>query len=315
MADNYIVNKYTLFQKYRLVRKDNPSHNAIKKISVLQHSLSEVLQNSLLSSPAVSVEFDYPVVEAANLLPHHLETFTDSLMVVKDEKPVGLVGAVEVLDGVLKKPSADFFTKTKIGQIMNANLIILDSGTTLGSLLDLWKQTGRAFAIMPNKYHGYSAVSARKLLEVVMSCKTGMTVGDVSKRKLTTFRKDQTIKEIIQTMFENKTRKLVLEGTPEFISDRIIMQKISRDLDCLQCIDNFLELKGSEFILDKAIKVSDQMSLAEGCKILYGMQSPYLLLSNGVVTPWDVIMSLNSDDMEYPNKTITDYPIKKQGMV
>ncbi|MDE1830339.1 MAG: CBS domain-containing protein [Thaumarchaeota archaeon] len=281
------------------MRESHTSHENHEKLPISQYALKDLLQSSLLSSPAVSVTTEDLVTEATNLLPHHLETFTDSLVVVEDEKPVGLIGGLEILEGVLKNPDASFFAKTRIKEIMSKKLIILDNDTTLGSLLDLWKQTGRAFALIPNEYHGYSAVSARKLLEVAMSCKTKLKVGDVSKRKIITFRKDQKVKEIIESMFANKTRKLVLEGTSEFISDRIIIQKISRDLNCLQCADNFLEMKGAAFVLDKAKKVSDQMALEEGCKLLYEMQSPYLLLSDGVVTPWDVIMSLTSEDIQY----------------
>ncbi len=277
----------------------NSSHDNIENTPLSQYILQDLLQNSLLSSPAVSVATEDFVTEATNLLPRYLETFTDSLVAVQGEKPVGLVGGLEIIEGVLKNPNADFFGKTRIKEIMSTKLIILDIGTRLGYLLNLWKDTGRAFAIMPNAYHGYSAISARRLLEVGMSCKTNLKVGDISKKKIITFRKDQTVKEIIESMFKNKTRKLILEGTSDFISDRIIIQKISRDLKCLQCKDNFLEMKGGTFQLDKARKVSDDILLEEGCKLLYDMQSPYLLLSDGVVTPWDVIMSLDSEDIKY----------------
>ncbi|HJT10738.1 MAG TPA: CBS domain-containing protein [Candidatus Nitrosotalea sp.] len=264
--------------------------------------MKELLQKSLLSSPIVSVKTENSVTEATNLLPHNLESFTDSLVVTLDDKPIGLVGGIEILDGVLKKPHANFFENTKIKEIMSKNLIVLTDDTTLGDLLNLWVKAGRAFAIVPNAYHGYSAISARRLLEVGMSCRSKLTVSDISKKKINTFRKDQTIKEIIESMFKNKTRKLMLEGTSEFISDRIIIQKISRDLNCLHGVGNFLDMKGNEFKLDKAKKVSNQTTMEEACAILYEMQSPYLLLSDGVVTPWDVITNLGSENMEYNSK-------------
>lgn len=282
-----------------MVRESDSTHKTNEKMPISRYALRDLLQNSLLSSPIVSVTPEDLVTEATNLLPHNLESFTDSLVIIRDEKPVGLVGGREILDGVLKNPNANFFEKTRIKEIMNTKLIILTSDATLGEVLDLWRQTGRAFAIMQNAYHGYSAISVRKLLEVGMLCSTNLKMGDVSKRKIVTFRKEQKVKEIIESMFKNKTRKLILEGTSEFISDRIIIQKISRDLNCLQGVDDFLEMKGSTFQLDKAKEVSDQVTLEEGCKILYEMQSPYLLLSDGVVTPWDVILSLRSENIGY----------------
>lgn len=279
--------------------RDSDSSVATRKMSISQYALKDLLHDSLLSSPAVSVRTDDLVTEATNLLPHHLESFTDSLVVVQDERPVGVVGGIEILDGVLKTPNYEFFGKTKIKDIMSKKLVILTSGTTLGYILNTWRQRGRAFAIVPNAYHGYSAISARKLLEIGMRCSTKLTVGDISRKNTATFGKNQNVRDVIQSMFKNKTRKIILEGTSEFISDRIIIQKISRELDCLKHTNDFLEMKAISFQLDKAKMVSNNITLQEGCKILYGMQSPYLLLPEGVITPWDVIMNLDSQDMKW----------------
>ena len=63
------------------------------------YSLEELLPNSLTSSPAVSVRTFDKVIGTASLLPHHLETFTDSLVVTRDDKPVGIIGSIEILEG------------------------------------------------------------------------------------------------------------------------------------------------------------------------------------------------------------------------
>lgn len=260
----------------------------------------DLLPDSLLSSPVVSVGINDPVAEATNLLSHNLETFTDSLIVVQDDKPVGLVGGADILEGVLHSPNAAFFEKTRIKEIMHKNLVIVDKDATLDELLKQWMKTNKAFAIIPNQYRSYSAISARKLLEIGMLCRTKLEIKDISKKKIFTFRKDQTVKEIISAMFKNRTRKLILEGTSQFISDRIIIQKISQDLNCLHDVDNFLEIKCSEFRLDKAKEVPGKTLLEEASKTLYEMQSPYLLHEEGVLTPWDVIKSLGS-------KNLTEY--------
>lgn len=259
--------------------------------------MHDLLPDSLLSSPVVSIGVNDPVTEATNLLSHNLETFTDSLVVVQDDKPVGFVGGADILEEVLHSPNGAFFEKTRIKEIMHKNLVILDKDTTLGDLLRQWMKTNRAFAIMPNQYCSYSAISARKLLEIGMLCKTKMEIENISKKKIFTFKKDQTVKEIISAMFKNRTRKLILEGTSQFISDRIIIQKISQDLNCLHDVDNFLEIKCSEFRLDKAKVASGKILLEEASKMLYEMQSPYLLYEEGVLTPWDIIRNLSSENL------------------
>lgn len=254
------------------------------------------MPNSLTSSPAVSVRTTDQVTEVASLLPHHLETFTDSLVVTRNDQPVGMVGGIEILDGVLKNPTPDFFYNNNVEQIMNRDkLVILKPMTTLSELLRLWSQTRRAFAIIPNQYHGYSVISARKLLEIGSSCKTDMNVSTIPKKNIITFRKENSVREIITSMFENKTRKLVLEGTLHFISDRIIIQKIARELDCLRNCDNFLEMKADIFRLDMAKKVPAELKTNQASKIMYEMQSPYLMIDSQVITPWDIAMSLSSD--------------------
>src|SRR3989304_5743927 len=83
--------------------------------------------------------------------------------------------------------------------------------TKLRELLDFWKQTRIAFAIIPNEFSDYSELSARKLLEIGMRCKTDVSVCDLPEKKLVTFTKDFTIGNIINSMLEHGTRRLLLE--------------------------------------------------------------------------------------------------------
>ena len=269
------------------------SGSGTKKDPISERTLTDLLQGSLLSSPSVSISARVPLMEAMPLLSHHLESFTDSLVITQDEKPIGIIGGNEILDGILKNQE-NFLEKTKVNEVMSKNLIILSKYTTLEKLLNQWIETRRAFAIIPNQYQGYSVISARKLLEVGMRCKTQLKVGDISHRKIITFRYEQTIREIITSMFENKTRKLILEGTSKFISDRIIIQKIVRELNYLRGVKNFLDMSANIFQLDQAKEISDQLTFPEASRILYEMDSPYLLLGDAVVTPWDIITSLAS---------------------
>lgn len=272
-----------------------PEHT--KTISLSSYSLDELLPNSLLSSPSVSIRTTDTVSDAASLLAHHLESFTDSLVVTKDAYPVGLVGGIELLDGVLKKPTSDFFDNTLVGEIMSDKLAIITKQTKLSDLLKQWQQTRRAFAIIPNQYHGYSAISARKLLEVGALSKTDMRVSDMPKKKIVTFTKDYTVKEIIVSMFENKTRKLILEDVSLFISDRIITEKIANDLNYLRNVNNFLDMSADIFKLESPKIISEDIGIPEACKIMSDMLHPYLMTKDQVISPWDIVMILGSENL------------------
>ena len=266
-----------------------------KNRPVSSYSLEELLPNSLFSSPAVSIRTTDTVGDAASLLAHHLEYFTSTLVVTKDDLPVGMIGGADMLDAILKNLS--FSDKTLVGEIMNQNLIVITKQTRLADLIKKWLQTRKAFAILPNQYQGYSAISAHKLLEIGIMCKTSMSVSNIPKKRVITFSRDDTIREIITSMFENKTRKLILENTSLFVSDRIITEKITKEPKHLQNIHEFLDMKIDISKLESAKMVSDDLGIPEACKIMYDMQHPYLMTTEQVISPWDITMILCSDDL------------------
>jgi predicted transcriptional regulator len=261
----------------------------------MDSSLNVLLPDSLYKSPAVNIRSTDTIGDAATLLSHYLESFTDSLVVIKDEKPVGVIGGIEILDGVLKNPTSDFFNNTSIDKIMNDKLTIITKQTRLSDLLKQWEKTRRAFAIISNPYSGYSAISARKMLEIAITYGDTMTVSEIPKKRIITFNNNYTTKDIITSMFENKTRKLILENTSSFISDRIIIEKIVRELSYLRNIKGFLDMKSSIFKLENAKMISENSSIQEASKTMYDMLSPYLMVKDQAISPWDIIMSLKSE--------------------
>lgn len=266
-------------------------------MSLKDKSLEELLSESLLSSPAVSIDHNDTLAEAAILLPHHLETFTDSLVVTRDDTPVGIVGGVEVLDAISKNHAIRSLDKTKISDVMNKNIIIISAKDNLSGLVDRWSKTRRAFAITPNKYHGYSAISARKILEIGTRYNIDNTISSIPRKEIIMFGKNDTIKQIIERMFLNHTRKLVLEKSSLFINDRIIIEKLVREFDCLREDRNFLETNASTFSLDKAETVQDDITISQACKKMQEMKSPYLISSNGTISPWDMVLILGQEKM------------------
>ncbi len=260
-------------------------------------SLEEVLPESVFSTPAVSIRVEDTLGEAATLLPHHLETLTDSLVVTSNDKPVGIVGGIEVLEGILENQTAEFLDKTKIGDVMSKKLVIMNSKNKFSELVSRWLETRRAFAIIPNQYKAYSVISARKILEVGTSFKINTTVSEIPTKKIITFHKNDTVRQIIQRMFEYNTRKLMLEDTSFYINDRIIIQKLVREFNCLRDGQDFLGMKSDIFGLEEANNVPGNITITEACKIMQDMKSPYLRINDKVISPWDIILILNSDNL------------------
>lgn len=271
---------------------------SIMNISFKDKSLEQVLPESIFSTPAVSIRVEDSLGEAAILLPHHLETLTDSLVATNNDKPVGIIGGIEVLEGILKDQTAEFLAKTKIGDVMNKNLVIMNSKNKFSELVDKWIQTRRAFAILPNQYKGYSVISARKILEVATISKINTLISAIPTKKIITFHKGDTVRQIIERMFEYNTRKLMLEGTSFYINDRIIIEKLVREFNCLRDGRDFLEMKSDIFSLEEVKNLSGDLTITEACKIMQDMKSPYLRVNDKVISPWDVVLILNSDNLE-----------------
>ncbi|MDE1769602.1 MAG: CBS domain-containing protein [Thaumarchaeota archaeon] len=259
-------------------------------------TLEEILPGSILSTPAVSIRVEDTLADAALLLPHHLETLTDSLVVTSNDKPVGIVGGIEVLEGILKNQTAGFLDNTKIGEVMS-KIVIMNPNNRFSELIDTWSQTRRAFTILPNQYHGYSAISARKILGVGSTFKINTQISAIPTKKMVTFQKKDKVRDIVQRMFDNKTRKLVLEGTASFINDRIVIEKLTREFDCLRDGRDFLGTDSDIFSLDHAKKVSDNITISDACKIMQDMKSPYLMIDGKVISSWDIIMTFASEKL------------------
>src|SRR5690242_20439440 len=154
----------------------NESIRSETNLPICNYSIEKLLSRTLTAVPAVSTTVYDRVWESTGMLVHHLESFTDSLVVTDEGRPVGFIGGKEIMSETLKNPTYDFFNNTLVGKIKNDGLVIVTPETKLLDILQEWKQTGRAFSIIPNQYGGYSVISARKLLEVGISCNTDIKV-------------------------------------------------------------------------------------------------------------------------------------------
>jgi CBS domain-containing protein len=270
-------------------------------MSIADKPLEELFPFSLTSTPCVALRKENKVWVATGMLVHYLESFTDSLLIT-DEKsqPVGIVGGLEIIKNVFENPHEDLFEKT-VGDIMSKEeLVQITPQTKFRDLVETWRETRRAYSIMKNQYGWYSAISARKILEVGANSKTDLTIADLPRKKVITFSYDDTLGQIINLMMTNRTRKLLFKNTSSFISDRIIIQKISQELKYLRDVDNFLDIKFEEpFKLADVTCVPENLNLAELSKMMFGMLHPYVMAKDQVYSPWDVCLALLSNDVKF----------------
>lgn len=252
------------------------------------------MQNSLISTPCVNVRKNARVKVVAGMLVQYLETFTDSVVVRDETRPIGMVGGREIIQGVYKNPSSDFFEMKQVEEITDSRLNIVVPEVTLEDLISLWKRVGRAFAVIDMGNSDYSVISVKKLLEIGINNNIESTISDIPKKKIVTFDDDASFGDVMKMMLENKTRKIMLEGSTKFINDRIIIETLEK-FDFLLNNDGFLDVPVNIASLDDAKTVSENLTITEISKIMYGMSQPLIIYEDRMVSPWDVCMILGKN--------------------
>jgi hypothetical protein len=134
------------------------------------------------------------------------------------------------------------------------------------------------------------------MLEIGKRIKTDLSVSSIAtKKQIVTFHRDDSVGKILNLMYKHNIRKLLLENTNQFISDRIIIGEISKMLKLQENpSESFLDMPVSMFKLEY-IKVIRDLNLSQLCTIMDKMDHPYVMHKDIIVTPWDVCLALMSD--------------------
>jgi predicted transcriptional regulator len=266
--------------------------------SISELTLDQMLSDSLTDTPCVYLNQEREVWVATEMCVQYLESSVDSIVIRNDDlTPVGIVGGYDLLNHIRKNPTRDFQYDHKVKEIMFEDLPVVEKETRFKDLMEKWKNSRRAFAITPNSFQGYSPISARKMLEVGIKCQSNISISSIPKKKIITFGLDDSLGKIIDLMFENNTRKLLLEYSNQFISDRIILEEISKKLKFHPDIENFLDIPVSQIDLQKVTLLKEDLNLNQISLMLYKMDHPYLIYKDISVSPWDICLALLSDDV------------------
>jgi len=273
-------------------------------IPISERTLGELLPERLTWSLCIHIDKGTEVWVVTGMLVQYLESATDSIIVRdEDHNPIGTIGGKEIMENLLKNPTSSLFEGTKVEEIMEPNPIRVSKDTKYKDLIESWGKRGRAYAVIPNEWGFYSAISAQKILEIGMKCKTNLTISDLPKKQPITFKKGDTFGSIINSMFENKARKALLEGSNKYLSDRLIIEAISEKMKHLSETDDFLNEPVDIVELEEAKIIHDDLKINEVSKMMYDMAHPFIIYKDWLVTPWDICKILLSPE-------ITEYVIK-----
>lgn len=270
------------------------------QLPISELTLEEIFPKTLTYTECVYVDKDREVWVATEMCAQYLESHVDSIVIQGDGKPVGIVGGYDLLDHIRKNPTVDFQYQTKVEEVAFKDVPEVTKETKLSDLIEKWKNSVRAFAIIPNESGNYSVISARKMLEVGARCRTDISISTMPKKKIITFEEDYSLGKVLDLMFKNKTRKLVLENSDQYISDRLILDGISSMLKFQKDVESFLEVPIKQFKLERVREITDDLAFDTLCSIMDRMVHPYVVYKGTVVTPWDVSRILLSEELRGP---------------
>ncbi len=266
-------------------------------------TLEELFPDSLANTVCVNLSKDREIWVAMMMCSEYLESMIDTIIVRDEEfKPIGMIGGYELVHHLRKNPTRETHYHTKVADIMSKDIVEIEEKTKFKELIEIWKRTHRAFAVINNEYGDCSSVSARKMVQVGTKCKPEFFVSSLPKKKIITFQKDDTLGKILDLMVENKTRRLVLENSTQFISDRVILEEISKILRFQTDIENFRDIPVSTFNLENMTTVTEDITFNRLCQIMERLEYPYVLYKDTVFTPWDVCIALSKEDLVIPLK-------------
>src|SRR5215207_3116284 len=182
------------------------------KRAIHELSLQELFPKTLNDTSCTYIDKGREVGVAIEMCAEYLESAVDSIVVLdEDKKPIGIVGGYDILDHFRRNPTRDFQYETKVEQIMFEDFSLVQKETIFKNLMEKWRYTRRAFAVIANVSEGYSPISARKMLEIGKKIKTDISVSSMIKKKeIITFKRDDSLGKILNLMYEYNTRKLLL---------------------------------------------------------------------------------------------------------
>lgn len=275
----------------------------LKNYPISKRTVGELLPDTLTLSFCIHINKGEKVWVVSGMLVQYLESITDSVIVIENDKPIGTIGGKEILENLLKNPSRNLFYDFNVEDIMEHNPVVVTKNTKYEELMNLWKERSRAFAIIHNEWGFYSAISAQKVLEIGMRCKTNLSISDLSKKRPILFKKGDTFGDVINSMFKNKTRKILLEHSNKYLSDRLIIEAISEKMKFLKDIDDFLNESIDIVTLEKARIIPNNLKIHEVSAMMYDMFHPYVIYKDHIVTSWDICNALLSPE-------ISEYVVK-----
>jgi hypothetical protein len=143
------------------------------------------------------------------------------------------------------------------------------------------------FTIIQNDRTNFSQFSIRQVLEIGALCKTDLEASSFAQKQVAGFKRDDTIKNVIEKLKKEEGKFIILEDEFSFVNHDIVLEKL-KELNNTKS-ENLLNLSASTLKTITPTLISDKLTISEICKIMLNVKYPCVMTSNRIITPYDIL--------------------------
>jgi hypothetical protein len=236
-----------------------------------------------MSIPISTITSSENVWIATSML-SRISDVTNNLVVMEDEFPIGTISGYEIIAGLQKNPTSQYFEES-VTKIMNPDFYIDSRNANLANILKRMNKAKSPFIIIENDRTNFSQFSIKQVLEIGVLCKDDFVASLFGKKQETTFHRDDKIGDVIKKLEDQKL--VVLEGDVSFVNHEVLLEKI-KEFNKTQN-ENLLDLSASTLKTITPTLISDKLTIAEMCKIMSNLKNPCVMTSERIITPYDML--------------------------
>ena len=234
-----------------------------------------------------SITADSSILVAGSVLGTHS---IDALKIIRAKAHEdGVVGGYAILKGLLEAfpTKVRSYVMSKCGSIaMRLPVVCYDA--TLPDLLSKFTETKFGLAFIHKT--GGALISLSDLLQLYEGAvDSNLMCKDVASSPFR-LRHDATLKEAIEEMIRRHFRRVFVDDSNTFISDRTVIDYIFSPEGIQVLRDELFTTRIQKIRMMNAIPVKGNLPLKEAARLLSRDKGKCLLCETGLVTPWDCLV-------------------------
>ena len=248
------------------------------------------LPKSIQNIPIRTLESDTPVWLSVAFFALYMGTFSDGIAITENKKLVGYFGSKQVIEYLQEQhTSSALMEKTIKDMPKRDHFVFFSTSNTLSDIFNEWKKSGFAYSAIQNGEE-YSTISINSMLGFIELYDLPNKISEIPKKDTITYSNNDTVSVIFDKMLQHKCRRLVLEGTTDVLSDRIIIDAICNEFDYLKKTSDFLSIKAKSFNAKKAMEIAQDSKITDVAHNMLMENHPMIISDGQIITPWDIVV-------------------------